>query len=423
MDFVSDAQRRAVFANRGEYKKKKPWKIKTAGSKKNTRVLGLSEHNFNEQIKKRTGNAIHAKGAYDHSSDEIIINLDAAKSKEDLSHTLLHEIGHRELRTYDEARAEKYAQEHDISFLQDDKTRSMLKDIYGDAPGIELLGDTVKIHEYIYKKQIGGTSPMEDKAFISEVKTWSNEVEKEVSGEGIISEEQLQKQLYPLKNAELLGPENTMYAYDSSRHKIHTNLRQHPNKQEKIFGLDMIAAWENIDQLVERDLKNKGKTRSISLLMEQNPNNVMAAPKDARNYKFRVENHVIGAGTRVAIAKELPDKVDLSLENVTDERGEHVVVHVKGRESDVEEYRNKVVDLKNSNKLGKAADYGISKIEEDTVQDLDTGRTFNKLECEQMSTFVDTSLELRDVNINGFAGLHQDMKLLPGEIAKAIKGS
>lgn len=160
-------------------------------------------------------------------------------------------------------------------------------------------------------------------------------------------------------------------------------------------------------------------TPAGSLLMEENPNNSMAAPKDAQNYKFRVENHVIGAGTRVALAKELPDKVDLSLENISDERGEHVVVHVKGRESDVEEYRKKVIDLKNSNKLGKAADYDISKIEEDTAQDIDTGRTFNKLACEQMSTFVDSSLELRDLTKE----MSGKLDLLPERMAKAMKRS
>jgi hypothetical protein len=170
------------------------------------------------------------------------------------------------------------------------------------------------------------------------------------------------------------------------------------------------------------------KMPAASLLRAENPKGIpeetiMAAPTDAKNYKFRVENHVIGAGTRVAIAKELPDNVDLRLENVVDERGEHVVVHVKGEESDVEDYRNKVEYLKKANKLGKAADYEITRIEEDTIQNIDTERTFNKLECEQMSTFVDTSIELRDTTKNGFAGLSQDIKNLPAEIAKAIKSN
>jgi hypothetical protein len=271
-----------------------------------------------------------------------------------------------------------------------------------------------------------------------------------VNRDNVRGPEDLQRTILHEEAHSLFGPDERKaeaYALD----KILTEYKpQDPKEHERLMNAEMrlfhptnsilkdpqTIPLEEKERILRKDAEMI-LTPSGSLLMGENPNNVMAAPKDALNYKFRVENHVIGAGIRVAIAKELPDKVDLSLENVTDERGEHVVVHVKGSESDVEEYRKKIVDLKNSNKLGKAADYDISKIQEDTIQDLDTGRTFNKLECEQMSTFVDSSLELRDLTKDmsgkidtltaetksGFAGLHQDMKLLPGEIAKAIKGS
>jgi hypothetical protein len=260
-----------------------------------------------------------------------------------------------------------------------------------------------------------------------------------VNQDNITGPEDLQRTLYHEKGHSLYGPDETKaeaYAvkklldgYPPADKKAHEKLM---NAEMRLFHptVCILKDPQTIPtQEKERILRKDAEmilSPAGSLLMGENPNNVMATPKDALNYKFRVENHVIGAGTRVAIAKELPDNVDLSLENVTDERGEHVVVHVKGHESDIEGYRKKVIDLKNSNKLGKAADYGISKIEEDTVQDIDTGRTFNKLECEQMSTFVDSSLELRDLT----KGMSSDIKemsgkldLLPERIAKAMKGS
>jgi hypothetical protein len=158
-----------------------------------------------------------------------------------------------------------------VKTVPQDETTDMLKGVYGDAPGVQLLGETIKIHEYINKKQAHATTPMEDNAFITGLAVWANDVEKNIGGKGIMPREELEKELYPLKNAELIGPDGAMQAYDQARHRIHNHLRQHPQKQEEIFGLDMIPAWEDIDILVDKDCTLKDPRTIPTTEKERNP--------------------------------------------------------------------------------------------------------------------------------------------------------
>jgi hypothetical protein len=419
VDFVSDAQRRAVFANGGECKKKKKhWRIKTKGStlKDSPRVKILSRDEFDKHVV-ATGNTVspYEKGLYAYKENTIYVNKDAVRGPEDLRRTLLHEEAHG-LFGPDERKAEAYAvkgllQDYTPTDMQEHE-RLMNAEMRLFHPAGCILKDPQTI-------------PLEKKEAI---------LRKDAID--ILAQGEL------IKGGRADGIPSSYFDKDqiSKGIKVESEHTEDPRQAEEITKDHLVENPNYYDYLEDMEKKMNAESRKGSLLKGENPYPFMAAPADSKNYKFRVEDHVIGAGTRVAIAKELPDQVDLSMDNVDDERGQHVVVHVKGKEPDIEEFRHKIVDLKNSKKLGKAADYEISPIEEDTVHDIETARTFDKLECEQMSTFVDSSLELRDVTkamsgkIDGLTdetrgirtdiqGMSGKLDVLPEKIAKAIKNS
>lgn len=105
MKFSSDEQRRAVCAKMNGVSLKRRKRIRSG-----PKIHYVNENRFDQVEKEETGHLILAKGMYNHRTDEIWINKDAIRSEGDRLHTLYHEMGHRNLHTYDESKAEQYAQ-------------------------------------------------------------------------------------------------------------------------------------------------------------------------------------------------------------------------------------------------------------------------------------------------------------------------
>jgi|GEM_PF-6810840 len=131
-------------------------------------------------------------------------------------------------------------------------------------------------------------------------------------------------------------------------------------------------------------------------------------------YYFYIENKVTDVGLRLNIAKNLPDELDIRIENITKHK---VRVYLKGNKEAVERFYN---HIKKKKKLGKAKDYSISElklIKEPGCVSIDTNRFFHKLECEQLGKFVDVGIEMRDE----IKEMRKEMKTLPKNLAKELK--
>ena len=130
-------------------------------------------------------------------------------------------------------------------------------------------------------------------------------------------------------------------------------------------------------------------------------------------FQFTVKNKdkVQDVGLRLAIAKRVPDELEVRADNLPDGS---VMVFVKGKEGDVKKFWNNL----QKDILGKIENPTFSELKIIPVISIDTNRFFHKLECEQLGKFVGVGLEMRDAMIemkNGF-------KDLPKNIANAVKG-
>lgn len=113
-------------------------------------------------------------------------------------------------------------------------------------------------------------------------------------------------------------------------------------------------------------------------------------------FEFIVKDNVQSVGLRLAIAKLVPDELDVRADNLP---GSSVRVVVRGRKRDVikfwEELQKQV--------LSKAKNPNFSEGQAAAKTPIDTDRFFHKLQCEQMEKFVDVGLAMKN-SIDGMGG-------------------
>jgi acylphosphatase len=106
-------------------------------------------------------------------------------------------------------------------------------------------------------------------------------------------------------------------------------------------------------------------------------------------FQFIVKNKVQDVGLRLAIARLVPDELDVRADNLSDGS---VRVVVRGQEDDVWKFwKNLQIEV-----LGKTDNPTFSQPTTMTTMSIDIHRFFHKLQCEQMEKFVDVGLEMRD---------------------------
>ena len=113
-------------------------------------------------------------------------------------------------------------------------------------------------------------------------------------------------------------------------------------------------------------------------------------------FAFTVKDKVQDVGLRLAIARQIPDELDVRTDNLPDGS---VRVVVRGLEKDVVKFWKAI----KRQVLGKAENPTFSAPNVTGSMPIYTDRFFHKLQCEQMGKFVDTSLGMRD-SINGIGG-------------------
>ncbi|MHC4477388.1 MAG: acylphosphatase [Planctomycetota bacterium] len=144
---------------------------------------------------------------------------------------------------------------------------------------------------------------------------------------------------------------------------------------------------------------------------------MMAARKCCQ---FIVKDKVQDRGLRLAIAKLIPDELDVRADNMPDGS---VRVVVKGQKKEVVEFWKAL----HKEVLGKADNPGLSDPKDMLGMSIATDRFFHKLQCEQMEKFVDVGLEMKssidtmsgkidDMN----SGLNSKLDVLPKNIAKEL---
>lgn len=106
-------------------------------------------------------------------------------------------------------------------------------------------------------------------------------------------------------------------------------------------------------------------------------------------FRFIVKDKVQDVGLRLAIAKLIPDELDVRADNLPDGS---VRVIVRGYKRDVmgfwKELRKHV--------LGKAENPTFPGPAGITTMPIQTDRFFHKLQCEQMEKFVDVGLDMKN---------------------------
>jgi len=142
-----------------------------------------------------------------------------------------------------------------------------------------------------------------------------------------------------------------------------------------------------------------------------------------RCFEFIVKNRVQGVGLRLAIAKQIPDELDVRTDNLPDGS---VRVVVKGQKQDVKKFWEQL----QKQVLGKAENPAFSQIEGIVEMPIETDRFFHKLQCEQMEKFVDVGLDMKG-SIDSMSGKidgmgskidHMSSKLdtLPEDMAREL---
>lgn len=133
-------------------------------------------------------------------------------------------------------------------------------------------------------------------------------------------------------------------------------------------------------------------------------------------FKFIVKDKVQDVGLRLAIAKLIPDELDVRADNLPNGS---VRVVVRGYKQDVMRFWKAL----QQQVLGKAENPTFSEPAVMTTTPMKTDRFFHKLQCEQMEKFVDVGLEMKK-SIDGMSSTltSMDSKLdtLPENMAREI---
>jgi len=108
-------------------------------------------------------------------------------------------------------------------------------------------------------------------------------------------------------------------------------------------------------------------------------------------FQFSIENKVVDVGLRLAIAQEVPDELEIRVDNVTENS---VMVYLKGNETAVKKF----YDCLKTKKLGKADKYNFSELKPLEIPgcfNIRSDRFYHKLQCEQMGKFVDAAIDMK----------------------------
>ncbi|MBW2036828.1 MAG: acylphosphatase [Deltaproteobacteria bacterium] len=140
-------------------------------------------------------------------------------------------------------------------------------------------------------------------------------------------------------------------------------------------------------------------------------------------FQFIVKDKVQDVGLRLAIARQIPDELDVRTDNMPDNS---VRVVVRGYEQDVKRFWEAL----QKQVLGKAENPTFSSMTNTPQIPIDTSRFFHKLQCEQMEKFVDVGLDMKssildmknsvDKMSSNIGGMDSKLDTLPQNIAKEI---
>ncbi len=137
-------------------------------------------------------------------------------------------------------------------------------------------------------------------------------------------------------------------------------------------------------------------------------------------FYFEIENKVTDVGLRRAITKEVPDELEIRIDNLTDSK---VRVFLKGKEAAIKKFYS----LLKTKKLGHSEKYTFSEIQPVTAAgcfNVNTDRFFHKLQCEQLGKFVETGIGMQtDIRYmkQSIDNLTKSIDSLPHALAKALK--
>lgn len=133
-------------------------------------------------------------------------------------------------------------------------------------------------------------------------------------------------------------------------------------------------------------------------------------------FEFIVKDKVQDVGLRLAIAKQVPDELDVRTDNLPDGS---VRVVVRGQKQDVMRFWEQL----QKQVLGEAENPTFSEPQEMAKMPIDTDRFFHKLQCEQMGKFVDVGLQMKN-SVDTMSGKIDNMSskldALPENMAKEI---
>jgi len=138
-------------------------------------------------------------------------------------------------------------------------------------------------------------------------------------------------------------------------------------------------------------------------------------------FQFTVKDKVQDVGLRLAIAKLIPDELDVRADNLPDGS---VRVVLRGYERDVRRFWEQL----QKHVLGKAENSTFSNTEGLATMSIDTNRFFHKLQCEQMEKFVDVGYDIvNSINgmgnkIDGLGGKIDNMSNKIGSMSTGING-
>ncbi len=142
----------------------------------------------------------------------------------------------------------------------------------------------------------------------------------------------------------------------------------------------------------------------------------MADTTEGEIFYFLIENKVTDVGLRLAIAKEVPDELDIRIDNITKKK---VKVYLKGNPVSITKFYNRL----KRKKLGRAEKYTFSELNPLSNESVGcfkivTDRFYHKLQCEQLGKFVDVGIGMRD----DIKDMTASMKNLGGKIDDLPKG-
>ena len=133
-------------------------------------------------------------------------------------------------------------------------------------------------------------------------------------------------------------------------------------------------------------------------------------------FEFIVRDTVQNVGLRLAIAKQIPDELDVRTDNLPDGS---VRVVVRGYKGDVIRFWEEL----QKHVLGKVENPDFSKAEGITTMPIQTDRFFHKLQCEQMEKFVGVGLDMKG-SIDGMSGkidsMNSKLDTLPQNMAREM---